>query len=550
MRPASLAGALLLALAGICSAQETPPAQPAGESNFLSRFFGGADKTQLSKLRGVPYQTSNQAIGVDLDLLDRRAAGYGLVSAPALEQYANAVLRKLKEASGIPGLPGTVYISATDDMAAQTTADGNIFISYRWFDNLNNPRLKRGQEDTLAALLAHELGHIALGHHNSDFFANAAKWAQSYYAQAMLVKAALEKKLDGQIPLPEQAKKNLVKMQYVVEIIDSMAHPAWKRGQEEDADAFAIDLTHAAGYTYQEGVKRFLELNNSAEEVQNQRKTARLAALQADVDASLKVGKVDVAINGIGTQLSQQLQGLLTATHPDSTARITKTSAYAEKFYPREWIEDAEAPVSDQYRKVAMSKDNLELIEMYNGAFELEGMFASLTTEGVREALGKGEKLTRKVGLKNVDRNNWLLFYEYARTMRYASDLGQQAPLASALPAAPPPKAGRKKASPAAAPVLKLEEVEEALTVGETAMSFKPYQDRIKLALQSGHSDLALSILARTDKKFELARSTLPGTIGFYARAGKAERATELVSLCQKKYIDMRDECAKASQIK
>jgi hypothetical protein len=42
----------------------------------------------------------------------------------------------------------------------------------------------------------------------------------------------------------------------------------------------------------------------------------------------------------------------------------------------------------------------------------------------------------------------------------------------------------------------------------------------------------------------------LPSTIGFYARAGKPERATELVTYCQKKYIDMRDECAKASQIK
>lgn len=541
---------LLIVVINPCAAQETKSAPTADEPNFLSRFFGGSDKTQLSRVRGAPYQASNQAIGVNLDLLDRRAAGYGLVSAPALEQYANAVLRKLKDASGIPGLPGTVYISATDDMAAQTTADGNIFISYRWFDNLNNPRLKRGQEDTLAALLAHELGHIALGHHNSDFFANAAKWAQTYYAQAMQLKASLEQKLNAQVPLPEQAKTNLKKMQYVVEIIDTMAHPAWKRGQEEDADAFAVDLTQAAGYSYQEGVKRFLELNNSAEEAQNQRRAARLAALQADVDASFKVGKVDVAINGIGTQLSQQLQSLLTATHPDSTVRVTKITAYVEKFYPHEWIEDAEAPVSDQYRKVAMAKESVDLIDMYNGAFELEGMFSALTPDGIRDALAKGEKLTRKVGLKNVDRNNWLLFYEYARTMRYAADVGQQT--APALANVPPPasKSSRSKRTVTATPVMKVEEVEEALTMGEMAMSFKPYQERIKLALQSGRNDVALSILAKTDKKFELARSTLPGTIGFYARAGKPDRATELVGYCQQKYIDMRDECAKASQIK
>jgi hypothetical protein len=550
MKPRHLAGLFLVT--SICAAQESPSSSTTGESNFLSRFFGG-EKTQLSKVRSVPYQTSNQAIGVDLDLLDRRAAGYGLVSAPALEQYANTVLRKLKDASGIPGLPGTVYISATDDMAAQTSADGNIFISYRWFDNLNNPRLKQGQEDTLAALLAHELGHIALGHHNSDFIANAAKWAQSYYAQAIQLKSALEQKLNTQAPMPEQAKTNLKKMQYVVEIIDTMAHPAWKRGQEQDADAFAVDLTHAAGYSYQEGVKRFLELNNSAEEVQNQRKAARLAALQADVDASFKVGKVDAAINGIGNQLSQQLQGLLTATHPDPAERVAKVSAYAEKFYPHEWVEDVEAPVSDQYRKVAMSKESVDLIDMYNGAFEIESMFSGLTPDGIRDALNKGEKLTRKVGLKNVDRNNWLLFYEYARTMRYAAEIGQQAapaPATPATPATPSSKSSRVKRTAPAAPVMRVEDVEEALVTGETAMSFKPYQDRIRLALQSGRSDIALSILAKTDKKFELARSTLASTIAFYARAGKPERATELVGYCRKKYIDMRDECARASQVK
>lgn len=167
----------LLLLAGVCTA-------PAMAQEFFTNLFGNS-KPVLETLRGVPYKPSSQTIGVERDLINQRASGYGLVTAENLEAYANGVLDKLKAASGIPGLPGKVYLSATDDLAASTTPDGNIYIGYRWFENLNAPRYKLGQEDTLAALLAHELGHLALGHHNSDFVANAGKWVQRYYAQGM-----------------------------------------------------------------------------------------------------------------------------------------------------------------------------------------------------------------------------------------------------------------------------------------------------------------------------------------------------------------------------
>lgn len=549
------AGGVMLAavlVAANVRAQETETPPPASGGNFFSKLFGGPEKPALDKLRGVAFTPSSQAIGVERDLLDRRAAGYGLVAAKGLEQYANEVLDKLKLAAGIPGLPGRVYIAATDDLSAVTTADGNIFISYRWFENLNDK--KRGQEDTLAALLAHELGHIALGHHNSDFFANAGKWAQRYYAQGMALKTALEQKVnaDVSVPLPEKAAKNLRKMQLIVEIMDQMVHPAWKRGQEEAADAFAVDLTKAAGYSYQEGVKRFLELNNSVAEKQAERDRVRLAAMQADVDASFKVGKIDVAFNGIGNQLSAQLTNLLTATHPDPAARVASLSAYVSKYYLPAWYEETEATVSDRYRKVVMDKHSIELFEMYNNAFVIENMFVTLKPEDVRAAVALGEKLTRKTGLKNVNRDNWLLFYEYARAMQLAADLPAEPAVAVAEAK---PKGGKGKLAKAAAPwaedpALKADELQNALVINEAAMSFKPYEDRINEELKMGRRDRALTLLAITDKRFELARSTLPGTIGLYVRAGKPERATELANYCVVNYMEMRDDCNKAAKAK
>ncbi|SFC51233.1 M48 family metalloprotease [Massilia yuzhufengensis] len=545
-RAAALAVALVLA--GHASAQET------GGGNFFSKLFSGKDKPVIDKLRGVPYKPSTQAIGAERDLLNQRASGYGLVAAEGLERYANGVLDKLKAASGIPDLPGKVYLSATDDLAAVTTADGNIFIGYRWFENLNAASYKLGQEDTLAALLAHELGHIALGHHGSDFFANAGKWLQRYYAQGMAIKTALDQKLNGTVVLPERAMNNLKKMQYMVEIMDGMLHPAWKRGQEEDADAFAVDVTRAAGYSYQEGVKRFLELNASVERIQKERDDARLAAMRADVETSLKDGKLDAAITGVTGQLAEQLQGLLTATHPDPAARMDKLSGYVAKYYPVDWYEDAQAPVSTDYRKVALDKRHVELFEMYNNAFELENLFSTMKPEDMKAAIALGERITRRIGLAHVNRNNWLLFYGYARAVRYTSELAPEMAVGLAPPPAPASKRGKKAkpstpVDPATQLALRADELEQALIASEAAMSFKPYEDSINLALKSGKRDRAIALLATTDKKFELARSTLPKTISLYHRANKPERVTELVTYCHTTYIDMRDECTKASAV-
>lgn len=551
VRSGRVAAALLVActLAGPALGQEAPATSG---GNFFTKLFAGNDKPIIDKLRAVPFVPSNQAMGASRDLINQRASGYGLVAAESLELYANGVLDKLKAASGIPGLPGKVYLAATDDLAAVTTADGNIYIGYRWFENLNGPSYKYGQEDTLAALLAHELGHIALGHHNSDFFANAGKWVQRYYVQGMLLKTALEKNLNGTVALPDSAMKNLKKMQYMVEIMDRMLHPAWKRGQEEHADAFAVDVTRAAGYTYQEGVKRFLELNNSVELIQKERNDLRLKAMRTDVDASLKQGNLDAAVTGVTSQLGEQLQGLLSATHPDPGARMAKLSAYVAKFYPADWYEDAEPQVSAEYRKVALDKRNIELFEMYNNAFELENLFSSMKPEDMKAAIALGDKFTRKIGLAHVNRNNWLLFYGYARAVRYTSELAPE--LAAQVAIAAPAKRGKRVKAVPLDPLVQLalraDELESALVASEAAMSFKPYEDSINIALKAGKRERALELLAKTDKKFELARSTLPKTISLYGRASQADRVKELVSYCSTTYIDMRDECSKAGTVK
>lgn len=357
--------------------------------------------------------------------------------------------------------------------------------------------------------------------------------------------------------LAPETTVNLKKMQYLVEVMDGMLHPAWKRGQEEDADAFAVDVTKAAGYSYQEGVKRFVELNNSVEQIQQERNEARLKGMRANVETSIREGKMDAAVTGIANQFGDQIKGLLTATHPDGPARATKLSNYVAKFYKTDWYEDAEAPVSVEYRKVALDKRNVELFEMYDSAFEMENLFASMQPDDMKAALALGDRITKKIGLAHVNRSNWLLFYEYARAVRYTSEFAAADPVAVVAPPAPLVKGGKRgKAAPpapvstAAQMALRADELEAALVASEAAMSFKPYEDGINTALKAGNRDRALALLDKTDKKFSLARSTLPKTISLYGRANKADRVAELVTYCQTTYIDIRDECSKAGKVK
>lgn len=519
---------------------------------FFARLFGN-DKTVLEKLSGKPYQVSNQAIGPARDLLNQRASGYGLVQMDNLQQYANGVLDKLKQASGIPGLPGTVYLLATDDLSAVTTADANIYVSYRWFENLNQAQYKRGQEDCLAALLAHELGHVALGHHNSDWFSNLGKWGRKLYSEGVALKLALDKQTANtgvNVPLPENVRNNMVKMQLIIEVTDRMLHPAWKRGQEEEADAFAVDLTRKAGYSYQEGMKRFLEINNSAEQIQIDKQNAKVKAMQAEVDLSVREGKLDQAMHKAGSQLLEHLGTALGAAHPDPAARTKALNDYVTSHYKSDWYEDMEAAPSTQYRAVALQKKNVELFDLYNTVFEHESLITSLKPEDLQKAIALGAKMTRKLGSRSINQDNWLIYYEYYRALAFGSAREAEAPPAPGPEPARKGKLAKAAARPAAPePAMRLEEVQQVLLSNAAMMSFKPYEDGINLALQKGRRDEALNLLALTDKKFELVRSTLPKTITFYARAGKPERAQELVKYCANTYIDASDECASAAKL-
>ena len=89
------------------------------------------------------------AIGQAKDVDYARAEGLGLVPAPAFNAYLNTVLAKLLAQSPVTAVPAKVYVRASGDWAAKTTADANIYVAL-------GTLLRLDDEDEVAALLAHE----------------------------------------------------------------------------------------------------------------------------------------------------------------------------------------------------------------------------------------------------------------------------------------------------------------------------------------------------------------------------------------------------------
>ena len=115
----------------------------------------GEKATLLSELRPGPYQPSTVAIGEEQDLARQRAQPFGFVRQARLEEFLSGTRARLLAVSGKTGVPGQVRIVASQEFNAYSTADGNVYISMRCIEELENL-------DEVAAILAHEMSHVLL----------------------------------------------------------------------------------------------------------------------------------------------------------------------------------------------------------------------------------------------------------------------------------------------------------------------------------------------------------------------------------------------------
>jgi beta-barrel assembly-enhancing protease len=331
--------AVALWVASIAAAQEggSPPTAPTGAASSVGDLFkgfgsalsklGGREDTQpmLLGIKAEPYKASNQAIGEERDVESMRVAGLGLVALRDYQAYATALYRKLQAQSGVTGLPGAVYVLAKSDLEASSTPDGNVFLSIGWVKSLDS-------EDELAALLAHELAHVLLRHHDTTVLASIQKQFKTLAGLGAGLKNQLSSESQSPVPMSAGQTKALQRMEVMIDVTEGALLPAWSRGQENEADRLGFDLLVKAGYS-PVGMTNLLQRIANWEDQQSKAKQAQQQEMQSQLDALVAGGKAgDAAKQGLLSAVAD-FKAELATSHDGADKRAGTLAEYTDKHH-------------------------------------------------------------------------------------------------------------------------------------------------------------------------------------------------------------------------
>lgn len=316
----------------------------------LAVLVGGAGTARASDkaiedVDAGTFSFGAMAVGQAKDVDYARAEGLGLVPTSPLDAYLNGVLAKLLAQSPVKNVPARVYVRASGDWAAQSTADANIYVTLGTLLRLDN-------EDEIAALLGHEASHVILGHTSADLVQGLQQRAIQLSALAVAAQAAVggkgTKAGPGGAGMSEQTRALLLNTK--------LLSPAWSREQERAADRLGTDLLVRAGYSKQAMAsllrkQKSFETERAADPQQASIDQqfgfdATKAVQQQTTKATKNMGQGGDALGALaGAALGSALEwGTKKASeasraHPSTDERITEIDAYVADEY-----EDAAAP--------------------------------------------------------------------------------------------------------------------------------------------------------------------------------------------------------------
>ncbi|MBO4760065.1 MAG: M48 family metalloprotease [Spirochaetaceae bacterium] len=139
-----------------------------------------------------------------------------------------------------------VVILDTDEINAMATPGGHIFVSRGLIDCTES-------EDALAAVLAHEISHIQLGHSVSAIRASRTRAAVSDTAKAGLVTTLAAANSRAGYGLSDKEMKKVFEAVDTIssasnEVVKTLVNTGFSKEQEFEADKNALYLLNDAGY--------------------------------------------------------------------------------------------------------------------------------------------------------------------------------------------------------------------------------------------------------------------------------------------------------------
>ncbi len=339
----------------------------------------------IDKVAAGAFAFGPMAIGQAKDLDHARAEGLGIVPGMPLDEYLNGVLAKLLAQSPLKDVPARVYLRASGDWSAKSTADANIYASLGIL-------LRLDSEDEVAALLGHEVSHVILGHANSDVVQSAQQRALQLSALAVDAQRKVSQLPGGGAAGAPAANAARVDEQSRALLLNAtLLSPSWTREQERDADRLGTDLMVRAGYSPQ-GMVTLLQKQQSFEtERAANPQTASLDKEILGFDATAKAqqkvtagtsklgaaGGIFGALAGAALERTKEWTGKQldesSRSHPKTSERIADVQAYVAKEYSG--LDAPEVQV-EPWDAAKEADGTAEVLENYISAIEAKGKFA------------------------------------------------------------------------------------------------------------------------------------------------------------------------------
>lgn len=267
--------------------------------------------------------------GVDLAEALTRGDLPGFAAMPALEAYVNAVARRLAEPLENLGLPLRCEILASRDPGAFAYPSGLILLTHGLFKEIDS-------EDALAFLLGHEIGHIALRHHDAGFLDRMRSYAMLGIETYFAFKVGRE---GGAAGFP-----SWIAASYAANIVGrDLIAPSWTRSQEDDADKMGVDLMVSAGYNVS-AVGAAMDLLARAEHAFGYKTSTELTfaeeALMRENEALKVQASTQQGANPLATALTGAIDGVGKAlegarrSHRPPAERAALAQTYMDAEYP------------------------------------------------------------------------------------------------------------------------------------------------------------------------------------------------------------------------
>lgn len=272
----------------------------------------------------------------EVDVVTGRLTAEGLIE-DLLEAWAEADTAIALAEEDLPDVGLSVEDQA--HIAGRATPENVVVLSVGALTTLH--------DDPLAALMAHELAHILLGHFTITEYQNAIYDMSygiadaAYTAHALSARAQRRLGNVGTDEVTEQASEMAWLALAAETASDTLISSTWQRPVETRADLLAVDLLAATDHLNPRAVVYMLEQLKT----QGRGAAAEMAGMTTTLEGRLGAMKLPQSVEEARERLIagsavvaldtvEDVRGWLARGHEDLDARIVEVNRYINRFYP------------------------------------------------------------------------------------------------------------------------------------------------------------------------------------------------------------------------